>query len=665
MNILISSASTSAKLTIFLAVLIVVLLLEVAAYVGLFIWRKKALKGKSQTTADTSQSAVEPTQDSAQPTQVVEDAPVVESQAAQQQNEQSTVEQPTDAQPVAEQPTATEQAEAVTEQQSAEQPATEQNSEQHTAAETTEAVAEQSAEHGKKDAFAFFAPFALLSAASNVSSLRGAVYALAIICMIGAVGAVVLSAIFAMQISKKKDEPAQEPAQEPIQTPVEPEPEPQPEPVAEEPIPEPQPELVEEVVEPEPEPTPEPIVEEPTPEPAPEEVVATSDDEADGDDDDGDDDDEEEESRIFVETDDGGGYFVILEKTFTARMIQSKKQVKEYYSQVKNALLSHKKVSARMSKPRESFRYGKATIARLAVRGKTLRLYLDLNPLNYADGAYKVVDVSDIATYADTPLLFKITNERRCEYAVELIEDLMIKIDAVTDDKFKEVNYVAQMPFESTDDLVEKGLIVKKLAKGTSLFDSKVVDVLTPSDDEVDVHADVDSDPISDEDGDITDTYERSFTAKLMQADVSVKQFYSQLKNYLLSYAKVNARMTKKREVFRLGKNVVAKMSLRSKTLRLYLALDYGKYKDGKYLIEDASSVKAVEDTPVLYRIADERRCRFAKELIDEMLKTMGADKGKDPSVDYASELPYKTDEELFLQGLIVLKNVAGITDKK
>ena len=99
--------------------------------------------------------------------------------------------------------------------------------------------------------------------------------------------------------------------------------------------------------------------------------------------------------------------------------------------------------------------------------------------------------------------------------------------------------------------------------------------------------------------------------------------------------------------------------------MRLYLALDYGKYKDSKFLVEDASSVKAVEDTPVLYRIANERRSRFAKELIDEMMKTIGAEKGKDANVDYTAELPYKTDEELFLQGLIVVRHVAGVTDKK
>ena len=644
MNILIS-ATTATQLTVCLIFLLLILALEVFAFVGLFMWRKKDLQPKKHSANSTvTQQTASSDQETRNESALTESEQTGEPQVESQTSQESVVAE--EIQPV--------------------QSGNEQSEQ------TQDATANQPEQEDKKQentqAFAFVTPFALLSAASGVSSLRGAVYAFAIICMIAAAGAVALAVVFAIQISKKKDEPVTEPAQEPVTQPAsEPVEEPQAEETAQEPVEEvveelaPQP--VEEIVEPEPQPEPEhvvevaPVVEEPI------EVVATT-DEDDDDDDEDDEKEEEEESRIFVETDDGG-YFIILERTFTARIIQAKKQVKEYYSHIKNAFLSFKKVSARMSKPRESFRYGRATIARLAVRGKTLRLYLDLDPMNYTDGRYKVEDMSDIATYADTPLLIKITNERRCEYAIELIEDLMIKIDAVADDKFEEVDYVEKMPFESTDELVDKGLIVKKLAKGTSLFDSKVVDVLTPADDEDDTHVSVDSDPISDEDSDIADTYERSFTAKLMQSDVSVKQFYSQLKNHLLSYGKVNARMTKKREVFRFGKVVVAKMSLRSKTLRLYLALDYGKYKDGKFMVEDASSVKAVEDTPLLYRIANERRSRFAKQLIDEMLKSLGAEQGERTNIDYTAELPYKTDEELFHQGLIVLRHVAGVTDKK
>ena len=653
MNIIIGALTTSAKLTACLAVLLILIIIEIATFVVLFIWRKKSMAAhpteSSSVVADAPQSdANTATQsaDSVVETSAQEPAAQTQetlSQLATESSDTAVATETTDnadaqqgAQEAAPQSAEDSNQQSVTQTEVADKPSIEQ-----TDSEEANDGKKKGGEKTDKLAAFMFAPFMLFSASTNIAPLRGAVYAFVAISMILAVGAVVTAAIFASQISKK---PIPKPVEQP-QQPVQPVEE---EPLAEQPVQEVvEPSVEESVVEEppveepvaaEPEPTVEEASGEQTQEPVVvEEVVATVDEGEEAEEDEDDEAEEEEESRIFVETDDGG-YFIILDKSFTARIIQSKKQVKEYYSHIKNALLSFKKVNARMSKKRESFRFGKATIARLAIRGKTLRLYLALDPSKYTDSKYKIEDQSNIMTFADTPLLLRVNSERKCEYAIELIEDLAAKFKAVFDGNFEEVDYVSQMPYESVDALVDKGLIIKKLAKGKSLFDSKVVD----------------------EDSDVADLYERSLTAKLMQADVSVKQYYSVIKNHLLSYKKVNVRMTKKREVFRFGKDVIARISLRSKTLRLYLALEFKDYKDGKYLVEDASQVKAVEDTPVLYRIANERRSRFAKELIDDMLVKLGAEREEKAAVDYASELPYKTDEELFHQGLIVVRNVAG-----
>ncbi len=674
MNIIIGALTTSAKLTACLAVLLILIIIEIATFVVLFIWRKKSMA--AQPTESSSVVADAPQSDANTATQSADSVVETSAQEPAAQTQETSSQLATESSDTAVATETTENADAqqgaqeaapqsaedsnqqsVTQTEVADKPSIEQ-----TDSEETNDGKKKGGEKTDKLAAFMFAPFMLFSASTNIAPLRGAVYAFVAISMILAVGAVVTAAIFASQISKKPlPKPVEQP-QQPVQ-PVEEEPlVEQPvqevvEPSVEEPVAEESP--VEEPVAAESEPTVEEASVEQTQEPVVEEVVATVDEGEEEEEDEDDEAEEEEESRIFVETDDGG-YFIILDKSFTARIIQSKKQVKEYYSHIKNALLSFKKVNARMSKKRESFRFGKATIARLAIRGKTLRLYLALDPSKYNDSKYKIEDQSNIMTFADTPLLLRVNSERKCEYAIELIEDLAAKFKAVFDGNFEEVDYVAQMPYESVDALVDKGLIIKKLAKGKSLFDSKVVDVLDPADDDKDSHVSVDSDPISDEDSDVADLYERSLTAKLMQADVSVKQYYSVIKNHLLSYKKVNVRMTKKREVFRFGKDVIARISLRSKTLRLYLALEFKDYKDGKYLVEDASQVKAVEDTPVLYRIANERRSRFAKELIDDMLVKLGAEREEKAAVDYASELPYKTDEELFHQGLIVVRNVAG-----
>ena len=104
--------------------------------------------------------------------------------------------------------------------------------------------------------------------------------------------------------------------------------------------------------------------------------------------------------------------------------------------------------------------------------------------------------------------------------------------------------------------------------------------------------------------------YDRSFEAKLIQADDTLKRWYSELKNELLSYKKVTSRLSWQHEAFRLGRGTVAKLVIRGKTLRIYLALDPSAYDGSKYVVEDASEHAKFEKTPLLYRIRSERRCQ-------------------------------------------------------
>ena len=81
--------------------------------------------------------------------------------------------------------------------------------------------------------------------------------------------------------------------------------------------------------------------------------------------------------------------------------------------------------------------------------------------------------------------------------------------------------------------------------------------------------------------------YNRSFSAKLIQADEKVKRYYSQLKNALLAYAKVAPRVSWRHESFRYGRPSVAKFVIRGKTLCLCLALDPADYSESKYIVDD------------------------------------------------------------------------------
>ena len=151
--------------------------------------------------------------------------------------------------------------------------------------------------------------------------------------------------------------------------------------------------------------------------------------------------------------------------------------------------------------------------------------------------------------------------------------------------------------------------------------------------------------------------YDKSFEAKLIQGDDALKRRYSELKQELLSYKKVSARRSWQHEAFRLGRGPVAKLVVRGKTLRLYLALDPAPYEGSKFLVEDASEHAKFEKTPLLYRIKNDRRCRYAKELIAAAVASAGGVRGEDCAEDF-SQIPFEDTKALIDRGLVRIVEV-------
>ena len=162
--------------------------------------------------------------------------------------------------------------------------------------------------------------------------------------------------------------------------------------------------------------------------------------------------------------------------------------------------------------------------------------------------------------------------------------------------------------------------------------------------------------------------YDKSFEAKLIQGDDALKRRYSELKQELLSYKKVSVRRSWQHEAFRLGRGPVAKLVVRGKTLRLYLALDPAPYEGSKFLVEDASEHAKFEKTPLLYRIKNDRRCRYAKELIAAAVAAAGGVRGEDCTEDF-SQIPFEDTKALIDRGLVRIVEVRrrtpgeGMTD--
>lgn len=146
-------------------------------------------------------------------------------------------------------------------------------------------------------------------------------------------------------------------------------------------------------------------------------------------------------------------------RSFIARIIQSTDEQKEYYGRVKTALLSYAKVNSNIAWGAERFNKGRETIARFKIRGKTLCLYLALDPREYEYSVYHHIDVSDNKSMHGTPMMVKIKSPRGAKKAIRLIDEMLERRGGVKRTKILERNYAAMYPYESIEELIEDGLV--------------------------------------------------------------------------------------------------------------------------------------------------------------------------------------------------------------
>ena len=145
-------------------------------------------------------------------------------------------------------------------------------------------------------------------------------------------------------------------------------------------------------------------------------------------------------------------------RSFIARIIQSTDDQKRYYGQVKNALLAYKKVNSNIAWGAERFNKGRETIARFKIRGKTLCLYLALDPNEFETSVYHHTDVSDNKSMHGTPMMVKIKSPRGVKKAIRLV-DIMLERRNGIKREIAERDYAAMYPYETIEELIEEGLV--------------------------------------------------------------------------------------------------------------------------------------------------------------------------------------------------------------
>ena len=154
--------------------------------------------------------------------------------------------------------------------------------------------------------------------------------------------------------------------------------------------------------------------------------------------------------------------------------------------------------------------------------------------------------------------------------------------------------------------------------------------------------------------------YSRSFTANLIQSDDTVKDYYSQLKNHILSYKGVKSKISWKFDSYNRGRDQLFKIKFRGKTILLYCAIDPEELDKAKYHHE-AINAKIFADVPTLLKVKSGLGLRKAKEVVDTVMAKFGIEQNpKAKTIDYVAEYPYEETEALLARKLVKILEADG-----
>jgi len=129
-------------------------------------------------------------------------------------------------------------------------------------------------------------------------------------------------------------------------------------------------------------------------------------------------------------------------KLFIDKVMNLDATQKENYNTLKNAIMRHEGIINRTSKYFDSFVVKNKTVCKLGVVGKSIRLFLALDPNAYPSGQFPHKDVSDVKRHEKTPYMMKVSSNLSVKRALKLISDLCVNIKSDEIPDYKDKNYV-------------------------------------------------------------------------------------------------------------------------------------------------------------------------------------------------------------------------------
>ncbi len=109
------------------------------------------------------------------------------------------------------------------------------------------------------------------------------------------------------------------------------------------------------------------------------------------------------------------------DKTFFQRLSESTQQTKEFYKELCALLEEEAKVSKKDWAKHISYRAHGKPLAKMTIRGKTLNLYINLDPKEFKESKYVFTDLSEYKKHSSCPMHIKLTSKRKVKHSKELL----------------------------------------------------------------------------------------------------------------------------------------------------------------------------------------------------------------------------------------------------
>lgn len=134
----------------------------------------------------------------------------------------------------------------------------------------------------------------------------------------------------------------------------------------------------------------------------------------------------------------------VIKKSFAEKLLEADEFIKSNYNELKNILLSYKKMKSRVSNTADTFNIGRTKLAKLSVSGKSLKLYLNLD-FNEVESRLKCRDAGDTKAYEEVPVFLRIRSLRAMKNAKYLIGKLAERFELQVNPKFVPIDAIAEI----------------------------------------------------------------------------------------------------------------------------------------------------------------------------------------------------------------------------